>query len=306
MVTRRRIQSKSTPSGGGGVSPSAGNVAWGPDFGETAGNDGVTHRPAVSQTFPALAVANTQGVGVHQTGDLALGFQGTKSPAVHQSATVLGAPFWQSEAHNGTSGATTAGLLINKPTGTAAGDIMVAFIGVGYLTLTSITPPSGWTLIDSQLLVSPDMYAYYKVAGASEPASYTWSTTGTTLVMSGGIHRIIGQHATTPINVSAKAAASAISPVAPTVTTTATNCLVLIASVQTPATTATYTAPANWDERWDVAGGALLAACSAADTRVFAAAAATGAQTITSTSALAAQYSAMTVAIAPGVLTLAA
>lgn len=306
MVTRRRITSTSRPSGGGGTVPTFGNVVWGPDFGEQAGNDGVTHRPNVVQSFGSLLVANSKTVGVRQTGALVLDYAGTKSPAVHQSAKVLGAPFWQSGASSGATGATGATLTITKPSGTVSGDLMVAFIGVGYATLVSITPPAGWTLIDSQLLVSPNLYAYYKVAGGAEGASYDWVTTGTTINMSGGIHRINAQHATTPINVSAKAAASAVSPVAPTVTTAATNCLVLIASVQTPTITATYTAPANWDERWDLPGGTVVPACSTSDSRVFAAAAATGAQTITGTSALAAQYSAMTVAIAPGELVLAA
>lgn len=41
----------------------------------------------------------------------------------------------------------------------------------------TVTPPSGWTLEDSYTS-GPYCYVYSKVAGASEPASYTWSWTG--------------------------------------------------------------------------------------------------------------------------------
>lgn len=73
-------------------------------------------------------------------------------------------------AGNGSS--STSSIACNKPTNTAENDIMIAV--VGYFQ-DSVTPPSGWTFlkkvnIDSTTYVS----YYYKVAGASEPSSYTW------------------------------------------------------------------------------------------------------------------------------------
>jgi hypothetical protein len=66
----------------------------------------------------------------------------------------------------------------------------------------TITPPSGWTLVlrqDSQTAISTA--SYVKVAGASEPASYTWSfkTAGQA---SGGIASYIGVNPSTPVDAS--------------------------------------------------------------------------------------------------------
>lgn len=69
----------------------------------------------------------------------------------------------------------------NKPTNTAENDIMFAWIGLrntyGYV-INSV--PSGWTLLGSQTANSDKYYLYYKVAGSSEPSSYTWGTSGLT------------------------------------------------------------------------------------------------------------------------------
>lgn len=68
---------------------------------------------------------------------------------------------------------------IDKPTGTAENDIMFAV--VKRLTAnTWSTVPSGWTLLasdaDSGSTTSVDLY--YRVAGASEGASYQWIQSG--------------------------------------------------------------------------------------------------------------------------------
>ena len=69
-----------------------------------------------------------------------------------------------------TTGSINSGtsLVINKPTGTTQGDLMVAFMyssGGG-----TFTQPSGWTeVVDSGICVS------YLVAGASEGSSYTFT-----------------------------------------------------------------------------------------------------------------------------------
>jgi hypothetical protein len=70
------------------------------------------------------------------------------------------------------SGATS--ITVNKPTDTAEGDLMVAFIGRSANTAPS-TVPTDWTLFRAdETLSSYYMAIYYKVAGASEGASYQW------------------------------------------------------------------------------------------------------------------------------------
>jgi hypothetical protein len=67
---------------------------------------------------------------------------------------------------------TGASVVVTKPTGTAEGDLMVAFMGVDE---DEVTPPAGWTEIWSDLGTRARGYAWYKVAGASEPSNYTFT-----------------------------------------------------------------------------------------------------------------------------------
>src|SRR5690349_15810347 len=69
------------------------------------------------------------------------------------------------------AGATT--LTLSAPAGVASGDVMIATVNtVGALP----TAPSGWNTITTT--TNPgwvgNVVTYYKVAGASEPASYSW------------------------------------------------------------------------------------------------------------------------------------
>ena len=83
-----------------------------------------------------------------------------------------------------------ASLTINKPTGVASGDVMIANL-VEVNSLTAPTAPAGWTSIDGRSLAGgTNRYAriFYKVAGGSEPTSYTFTVpTGFTVTATGGI-----------------------------------------------------------------------------------------------------------------------
>jgi hypothetical protein len=69
----------------------------------------------------------------------------------------------------------TGGWVVTKPAGTVSGDVLVAFIGAIGTTVT-FTPPSGWTLLAAETSNANINYSvYYKVAGGSEPANYTWT-----------------------------------------------------------------------------------------------------------------------------------
>jgi hypothetical protein len=66
-----------------------------------------------------------------------------------------------------------------RPTGTAPGDLLLATMHLGYSSNTAmptLTAPAGFTLvrrIDHNTVAT--LAVYRKIAGASEPASYTWN-----------------------------------------------------------------------------------------------------------------------------------
>ena len=82
-------------------------------------------------------------------------------------------------------------LTITKPTGTAEDDILIGFLA--FENNEAVTA-SGWTLIaTAEESATWEGHCWYKRAGASEPADYTWSWTsskwrnGIILAYSGGI-----------------------------------------------------------------------------------------------------------------------
>ena len=90
--------------------------------------------------------------------------------------------FVASATTNPTSPAST--LTINKPTGTLEGDLMVAVMCAdGNITWTGDT---GWTEVSEQG-GAPWLRIAYKVAGASEGASYTFTASSSGNTLSGGV-----------------------------------------------------------------------------------------------------------------------
>lgn len=145
-----------------------------------------------------------------------------------------------------------ANLTINRPTGTVAGDVMIAAISTTP-TAIPITPPLGWTLIQSQQQpanTSSVVATYYRVAGASEPASYTWTLPTNHAGAVGGILSYSGVNNSAPIDVSASAATpSALTHTAPSVITTAVGDMLITVHEYTSART--WTPPAGMTERID-------------------------------------------------------
>lgn len=100
-----------------------------------------------------------------------------------------------SAANNGTAATT---LSVNKPSNTAQFDVMVAFSGSSIGTgLTS----AGWTQIGSTAMAGTDVdcKAWFKVAGAAEAASYSWTCTADNPVVAIATFR--GVDNTSPINI---------------------------------------------------------------------------------------------------------
>lgn len=69
---------------------------------------------------------------------------------------------------------TTSSLSIPVPTGTAEGDLMIAVVGTN--NLSSINTPTGWTRQRDFGRDNPEMVVFSRVAGASEPADYAFTS----------------------------------------------------------------------------------------------------------------------------------
>lgn len=71
---------------------------------------------------------------------------------------------------------------LNKPAGTATGDLMLAFVTSS--EYSTINPPVGWTLVNQARVddgtTDTSLFVLKRTAGGSEPASWTDGTVGTT------------------------------------------------------------------------------------------------------------------------------
>ena len=153
----------------------------------------------------------------------------------------------------------TALLAIAKPSGLAQGDVMIAAVGVRPLT-TTITAPSGWTLVrrtDNSVNQGNSLAVFRKAAGASEAASYAFGVTGATEAV-GGIQAFSGVDSANPIDVeNGQATTPASNSLAtPSVTTTVANAMLVTAHTYPTATT--WTPPSGMTEGFDsqLSGGA--------------------------------------------------
>ena len=80
-------------------------------------------------------------------------------------------------------------LTIPKPANVAQGDLLVSCVALNGGTIATTGAPAGWTRLAAvTTIANPKVYGYYKEATASEPASYSWTTTSTT--SGGGIAQV--------------------------------------------------------------------------------------------------------------------
>jgi hypothetical protein len=75
---------------------------------------------------------------------------------------------------------TTSSATCTKPAGTAQGDLMLAFLTANNQNATA---PAGWTEIADDVVEIFRNQVFYKVAGASEPASYQFSVSNDTILV---------------------------------------------------------------------------------------------------------------------------
>ncbi len=83
----------------------------------------------------------------------------------------------------GSSTGSSHSITLTKPAGTQNGDLMLAFIHQDDRSDGPIIPPSGWNILDDYIYISGSKDdhrggLWWKIAGASEPSSYTFSLSG--------------------------------------------------------------------------------------------------------------------------------
>jgi len=175
-------------------------------------------------------------------------------------------------SHDGASLASggSTSLVLNKPSGTVQGDLMTVEIVLS--ANVAITPPAGWTTSVN----AAGAKAYWKVAGSSEPASYTFTRAANTNTIVGHIARHTGTHLVSPVDTASAVSGSGASVVIPTLTVGATAtmlvmmCAVLSNSTWTPPGTATEDydyQPAT--QTFGVSGAHEAATAGATGTRTF-------------------------------------
>ncbi len=142
--------------------------------------------PPSGLTQRALSTGGTPGVGIYDLSGQSAAATSAYSLVWSSSAPVASVQFQVTNepsvapefvASTNTQITTiTSTLVINKPAGTIEGDLMIAAMAADANSRTW-TGDTGWTeLVDQG--VSPDLRLAYKVAGPSEPSSYTFTISG--------------------------------------------------------------------------------------------------------------------------------
>lgn len=177
-------------------------------------------------------------------------------------------------------------VVISVPGGTAEGNVMIAH--VSSRGNPTITAPGGWTLIGNQVSGTVrTTSAYYRVAGATEPADYTWNLSAGER-NAGSITTFQGVNTSNPINVFASQAnAAATTVTAPSITTTVNDVMLIGLFSSARSDNATADTPLT-----DIATAANNSGAGpngngiGAGTQTFATAGATGTRTATAGSAV--------------------
>lgn len=151
----------------------------------TSAPSGMTQRAFVNANA-TLAVYDQSPQEASASGSKAITFSGAANIAgillqITNEPTV--APEFVASASTSTGG-NVGTLVINKPTGTVEGDLMVAVMSKA--VDATWTGDTGWTEVADQGL-NPSLRVAYKVAGASEGGSYTFTANTSSNGVSGSI-----------------------------------------------------------------------------------------------------------------------
>lgn len=153
-------------------------------------------------------------------------------------------------------------ITLNKPSGVVEGDYMIAALLNNDGSRTIGTVPSGWTLLESQTVPAGDnrigLWVYGKLAGSSEPSTYTWQVTSASTSFNGSCS-IAAYSGSSGVDADGSTLSAALTTEpydidAPSVTTLgADRLLVYIGAAKwtaTDATGATFTPPSGYTSRF--------------------------------------------------------
>ncbi len=182
----------------------------------------------------------------------------TPAPTATPDPPPGGSITWQSMSSIANTTATST-IVVTKPAGTTAGDVLVSCLASNGTRVGANGVPADWNSLATILTgTSTRAFGYYKVAGANEPASYTW-TLNSAVANSGAIGRYSGVSTTAPIDGTVQSASSGgvISKNAtiPGVTTSVANAMLVgCMSIDSSVMSVTISPPAGFTERWNLAG----------------------------------------------------
>lgn len=198
------------------------------------------------------------------------------------------------------NGETTTVCVVNRPTGTVSGDLLIAIHGSDRDgTAAAMTAPAGWTLAGQSSQTNAGfLKIWWKIAGGSEPSTYTFPDSTASdaalivLCFQGGTF-----DAASPFAVAATfggSNTSSTSHVAPSVAGVDDGELVTAYFGGTGTNgTRTYSPPSGMTERGDVGGGWVVAAAYTLD---LAADGATGTKTATCSASVASVTASLVIA----------
>ena len=180
--------------------------------------------PAVTTTVDNCIILRLGGFDDDDITEDSPGLSGHTAITMDQSATrqVTYQEFTEAKA-----GSNVTSITISTPSGTSAGDLLVAAVATD--SSETISPPSGegWTQIDLGYGGSAvTLGVWWKLADASESPThqFTWGSTEQAYAW---IMRFTDHDPTTPINASAVQNDNSSSPTSPAVTTTVANTLIV-------------------------------------------------------------------------------
>jgi hypothetical protein len=188
-------------------------------------------------------------------------------------------PSVRASSHATANGPATV-LVIAKPAGTAAGDLLIGIVAHQGGSAKTMIPPAGWSTVpntDWFQGTNARVHAWYKVAGTAEPATYAFTLVGSGDDMSGGILAVANANANAPINASngqSNGSTATTSVTAPSVTTTVPNTLLLFGGACAGAVS--FMPPLGMSEHWDAATSGAYKVSTESAAQVAAAAGPTG------------------------------
>jgi PKD repeat protein len=220
-------------------------TAWAWNFGDggTSSVQNPSHTFAAGTHTVTLTASNAAGTGTTATRTI------TVTEPTGGTGTVTAGASVQS-----VSTAAVGSVSIPRPAGVVAGDVLIAqFTADDGPSVTTV--PAGWAPVVAPLSVNAraTVFAYYKVAGSAEPASYAWGLS-TPVKWNAGMTAFSGVDAGNPFESAASTAsnlgANSASLTVPGVTT-ATAGAMLVGGVGMNSSSATVTPPAGWTENWE-------------------------------------------------------